>query len=222
MTRAGVSRDLGRGNRAGVTLSHDYTDYSFSNPARFGNVAPWNVVQRYGVAVPLSFALNDGWSVGVTPSLDWFRENGADAGDAFSWGGIVSSTKRFEQGNRLGFGMGVFDRIEETSVFPFLLVDWRLGDRWRLMNPLPAGPTGPAGLELEYRLDGGWNVGLGAAWRTTRFRLKEDGAVPNGIGEERGVPGVSSRNGKNRTLSRSSVFTSPGTECIGLLTRLVQ
>lgn len=188
MLRAGVSRGLGRGNRAGVTLSYDYTDYSFSNPARFGNAAPWNAVQRYGVSVPLSFGLDGGWSVGVAPSFDWFGERGADAGDAFSWGGIVSATKRFDDGNRLGFGVGVFDRIEETSVFPFLLVDWRLGDRWRLLNPLPAGPTGPAGLELEYRLDGGWNVGLGAAWRTTRFRLKDDGTVPNGIGEERGVP----------------------------------
>ena len=188
IVRMGVSGDLGRGNRAGVTLNYEYTDYSFSNPVRLGNVAPWNIVQRYGVSVPLSFGLSDGWSVGLAPSFDWFRENGADAGDAFAWGGIVSATRRFDNGNRLGFGMGVFDRIEETSVFPFLLVDWRISDRWRLVNPLPAGPTGPAGLELEYRLDSDWNVGLGAAWRNTRFRLSNDGPVPNGIGEERGAP----------------------------------
>lgn len=188
IVRMGVLGDLGRGNRAGVTLNYDYTDYSFSNPVRFGNVAPWNIVQRYGVSVPLSFGLSDGWSVGLVPSFVWFRENGADADDAFSWGGIVSATKRFDNGNRLGFGMGVFDRIEETSVFPFLLVDWRISDRWRLVNPLPAGPTGPAGLELEYRFDSGWSVGVGAAWRTARFRLSSDGPVPNGIGEERGAP----------------------------------
>jgi hypothetical protein len=188
IVRMGVLGDLGRGNRAGVTLNYDYTDYSFSNPVRFGNVAPWNIVQRYGVSVPLSLELSDGWSVGLAPSFDWFRENGADTGDAFTWGGIVSATKRFDNGNRLGFGMGVFDRIEETSVFPFLLVDWRFSDRWRLVNPLPAGPTGPAGLELEYRFDSGWNVGLGAAWRNARFRLSNDGPVPNGIGEERGIP----------------------------------
>ena len=188
IVRMGVMGDLGRGNRAGVTLNYDYTDYAFSNPVRFGNVAPWNTVQRYGASVPLSLGLSDGWSVGLAPSFDWFRENGADAGDAFTWGGIVSATKRFDNGNRLGFGMGVFDRIEETSAFPFLVVDWRISDRWRLVNPLPAGPTGPAGLELEYRLDSGWNVGLGAAWRNARFRLSNDGAVPNGVGEERGVP----------------------------------
>lgn len=186
--RAGVSGSLGQGNRASVTLNYDYIDSAFSNPVGFGGVAPWNVVQRYGVAVPLSFGLEEGWSIGFVPSFDWFRENGADAGEAFTWGGIVSATKRFDDGNRIGFGVGVFDRIEETRAFPFLLVDWRISDRWRLVNPLPAGPTGPAGLELDYRLDGGWNVGVGAAWRTQRFRLSEDGAVANGIGEERGVP----------------------------------
>ena len=139
--RAAFRVTFGRGNRAGVTLNHDYTDYSFSNPVRFGDAAPWSMVQRYGVSVPLSFGLSDGWSVGLATSFDWFRENGADAGDAFTWGGIVSATKRFDNGNRLGFGMGVFDRIEETSVFPFLLVDWWISDRWRLVNPLPAGPN---------------------------------------------------------------------------------
>ena len=155
--RAGVARDLGGGSGVGVTLNYDYTDYSFSNPVAFGGVAPWNVVQRYGVAVPLSFGLSDGWSVGFVPSVDWFRENGAKSGDSIVWGAIVSATKRFADGNRLGLGVGVYDRIEKTGVFPFLIVDWRLSDRWRLINPLAAGPTGPAGLELDYLLGGGWN-----------------------------------------------------------------
>jgi hypothetical protein len=188
IVRAGASNDLGRGSRAAVTLNYDYTDYSFTDPVRFGGVAPWNIVQRYGMSGLLSFGLSDGWGVGLVPSFDWFLENGAKADKALTWGGIVSATKRFDDGNRLGFGMGGFEGIEKTSIFPFLLVDWRINDRWRLMNPLPAGPTGPAGLEIEYRFDGGWNVGLGAAWRSTRFRLSKDGAVPNGIGEERGVP----------------------------------
>lgn len=186
--RAGAQRDLGGERRVGVTLSYDYTDYGFTNPTRLGGLAPWNTVQRYGVSVPLSFGLGGGWSLGLTPSVDWFRANGADTAEALTWGGIVSATKRYDDGNRLGFGLGVYDRLEETRVFPFLLVDWRLGERWRLLNPLPAGPTGPAGLELDYRLDNGWNIGFGAAWRSTRFRLDENGPVPNGIGEERGAP----------------------------------
>ncbi len=188
IVRAGVQRSFGGANLAGVTFNYDYSDYSFSSPAAFGGAAPWNVVRRYGVAVPMVFGVSDRWVLGVIPSLDWFRENGADQGESLSWGGVLSATRFFDGGNRLGLGVGVFQRLEKTSVFPLLLVDWKLGDRWRLVNPLPAGPTGPAGLELDYRLDGGWNVGLGAAWRTVRFRLSEAGPVANGIGEERGFP----------------------------------
>ena len=42
--------------------------------------------------------------------------------------------------------------------------------------------------EIDYRLDSDWNVGFGAAWRSTRFRLGTANAVANGIGEERGMP----------------------------------
>ena len=186
--RVGMLGDLGGGRRAGVVFNYDYTDYDFSNPQAFGGSAPWGAVQRYGAAAPLSMALKDGWNLSLTPSVDWISEKGADTGESLTWGAIVSATRFFADGNRLGFGLGLFDRLDETSVFPLLIVDWKLSERWRLTNPLPAGPTGPAGLELDYRFDGGWNVGLGAAWRTTRFRLSDTGPVARGVGEERGVP----------------------------------
>lgn len=188
LLRGGVSRDLGAGSRVGLTLGYDYSDYSFSGPLRFGGRAPWGSVQRYGIAVPLSLGLRDGWSIGATPSVDWFGETGANSGDALTWGSLFTATKRYDSGNRFGFGFGVFDRFEKTSVFPMVIVDWKLNDRWKLVNPLPAGPTGPAGLELDYRLDSDWNIGVGAAWRSTRFRLDSANAVANGVGEERGAP----------------------------------
>jgi hypothetical protein len=188
LLRAGVSTGLRGGHRAGVTLNYDYTDYSFGSPAAFGGRAPWGSIERYGFSLPLSYALQDGWSLGVAPSVDWFGERGADRGDSLAWGGLFTATRRYADGNRLGFGFGAFDRFEKTSVFPLLLVDWKLSQRWKLVNPLPAGPTGPAGLELDYRFDSDWNLGLGAAWRSTRFRLGTQNVVANGIGEERGVP----------------------------------
>lgn len=186
--RGGASYDFGGGTRAGLTLNYDYLDYSFSTPSSLGVRAPWGIVQRYGFALPLSFDVGDGWSVGAAPSVDWFRENGADNGESVVWGALVSGTKRFDDGNRVGLGVGVYDRIDTTAVFPFLIVDWRLGDRWRVINPVPSGPAGPAGLELDYQFDGGWTAGVGAAWRVLRFRLSETGPTPNGIGEERGAP----------------------------------
>jgi len=135
LLRAGISTAFRDGHRGGLNLSYDYTDYSFGAATAFGGRAPWSNVERYGFSLPLSYALQDGWSLGIAPS-----------------------------------------------------VDWKLSERWKLVNPLPAGPTGPAGLELDYRFDSDWNLGLGTAWRSTRFRLATNNAVANGIGEERGVP----------------------------------
>ena len=186
--RAGVLGDLGGGTRAGLVFNYDHADYEFTDPAAFGGVAPWGIVQRYGVAAPLSFTRPDGWSLGLTPSVDWIHENGADASESLSWGAIASAVRFFPGGDRIGVGLGIFERPGETRAFPLLIVDWRLSERWRLANPLPAGPTGPAGLELDYRFGGGWNLGLGAAWRSTRLRLSDDGPVPGGVAEEEGVP----------------------------------
>lgn len=186
--RAGATRDLGGGNRAGLTFSYDYFDFSFSNPTAFGGVAPWGIVQRYGIAVPLSFNMGNGWTAGVAPSFDWFKENGASTSDSLTWGATFSAIKRFDDGNVLGFGLGAFEGIEKTRVFPFVIVNWRLADRWRLVNPVPAGPSGPAGLELDYLINNDWSVGVGAAVRRMRFRLGENGPVRDGVGEERGIP----------------------------------
>lgn len=186
--RAGTSREFGAGHRGGITLNYDYFDYDFDNPVAFGGVAPWGTVQRYGFSLPFSFAMRDGWSIGVTPSFDWFREDGAKTSDSLIWGATFSAVKRFADGNVLGLGLGVFDRLEETSVFPFPIVNWRFSKHWRLINPIAAGPSGPAGLELDYLFDNGWTMGVGAAYRRTRFRLDETGPTPNGVGEISGLP----------------------------------
>lgn len=188
LMRAGASTALRGGHRAGVNLSYDYSDYAFGAATAFGGRAPWGSVERYGFSLPLSYALQDGWSLGLAPSVDWFGERGADSSESLAWGGLFTATKRYANGNRLGFGFGAFDRYEKTSVFPMVLVNWKLSERWKLINPLPAGPTGPAGLELDYRFDSDWNLGIGAAWRSTRFRLASNNVVANGVGEERGVP----------------------------------
>lgn len=186
--RGGTVRSFGGGTSAGITLNYDYTDYAFNDPVAFGGVAPWGVVQRYGFTLPLAYGLGDGWALGAAPSFDWFEENGASSIDALAWGATFSAVKRYANGNLIGLGLGAFDRIEETAFIPFPIVSWRFGQRWQLRNPLAAGPTGPAGLELDYLFDNGWTLGIGATYRKVRFRLSDSGPTPNGVGEFAGVP----------------------------------
>ncbi len=185
--RAGTSVGFGEGHRAGLALQYDLLDYDFSGGTAFGD-APWGEVERFGFSVPLLFSGAGGWSYSVTPSVETSREIGADSGESRVYGGIAGATRAFAPDQRLGFGVGVFNQFDETRVIPILIVNWRLNERWSLVNPLPAGPVGPAGLELDYRLDNGWRLGLGAAYRSLKFRLSETGPVPGGVGEQRGVP----------------------------------
>ena len=67
-------------------------------------------------------------------------------------------------------------------------MNWKINDRLRLSNPLRAGPAGPAGLELAWALNDTWELGAGGAYRSSRFRLRAGGAVPNGIGEVKFFP----------------------------------
>lgn len=126
--RGGASTTWGAGNRIGVTLSYDQYDYSFDNVSAFGAQAPWGDVRRYGVSVPVSWALSNDWSLTVAPSVDWFGEKSASNSESRVWGATVSGVKQFGGGNRLGVGLGGYDQIEKTSVFPVVIVDRRQSD----------------------------------------------------------------------------------------------
>ena len=123
-----------------------------------------------------------------SPSLEMSGESGADFDESLGYGAVAAAIRRFDENLRLGVGLGAFRRIDKNSFFPFLAVRWRITDRVTLANPFRAGPTGPAGLELVVDLGDGWEIGAGGAWRSYRFRLDREGAVPNGIGETEQLP----------------------------------
>ena len=206
---AGVFTSIGRrwdlDSRAtiGLRLSFDYEDWHFHDIAAFDGVQPWNQLFRAGISVPYSYTTDGGWRLTFSPTVVFSGESGADFSDALEYGAMVSGARRFGPDLTLGLGVGVYERIEQTRAFPFLIIDWRITDRLRLTNPLPAGPAGPAGLELSYALGSGWEIGIAGAFRSFRFRLDEKGPVPSGIGENEYIP-VVARIG--RELSDSLTF----------------
>lgn len=172
----------------GARLRLDYEDWRFDDPRGFGGVAPWTRLYRAGVSVPYGLETAGGWRWGLTPTIEYSGEAGARLEDALEYGFTASVSRDVRPDLTLGLGVGVFERLEDSSVFPFLIVDWRISERLRLTNPFAAGPAGPAGLELSYRLPSGWTAGVGAAYRSYRHRLDQDGPYPGGVGEHRFVP----------------------------------
>jgi hypothetical protein len=128
--------------------------------------------------------MNDGWSLFIAPQVEWYGESGVAAcEDALDYGAIFAASYRVSPKLTLGAGAGIFSGMSETKSFPYIAIDWKITEDLRLKNPPRTNPSGPAGLELSYRISEGWEIAAGAAYRSFRFRLDDRGVAPNGIGE---------------------------------------
>ncbi len=185
---AEITKRITASTNVGLSLLYDHEDFDFSGVTQFAGPSPWNEVHRVGAGLSYSHRLGQGWQLFIAPSIEYARESGADWSTALIYGGIVSAGKRISSDLTIGLGAGVFYRLEETQAFPYLMISWNISEQWRLANPLRAGPTGPAGLELTYAAATDWDLGFGSAYRSTRFRLDDQGVAPRGVGEVRGAP----------------------------------
>ena len=179
-----VSKDL----RLGLGLAYEYDEYDFSGLTKFPVAQPWSGVNRFGISFPVNYSFTDNWRLFVSPSVQWAGESGAEWDDALSYGAVAGISYKFRPDAIIGLGAGVYSNIEKTTVFPYITVNWQVTERLRIVNPFRTSPAGPAGLELAYAIDKYWETGLGAAYRSYRFRLEEDGPIANGIGEYKVVP----------------------------------
>ena len=173
---------------AGLSVRYQFAQWNFDQPKAFGGRAPWGDIRTPQIGATFLYAPAEDWRIVVAPTIEWSYEDGASAGDAQIYGAVLIASKVFSPTLTLGVGGAVFRQLYQNKAYPFITVDWRINDRWRLSNPLPAGPAGGAGLELTYQPRQGWEAGFGGAYRRTVFRLNDEGAVPGGIGEQSGTP----------------------------------
>ena len=171
-----------------TSLSYDREEYSFSDGNAFLLTGPWSQINRVGVSIRLRYTLNNQWSLDAGPVAQYAGETGAQFGDSLMYGGIIAAAYRVNPDLSVGFGAGVFSRFHETKIFPSLFVSWKITDRLRMGNGSPLGLIGPAGLELSYKLVDNWEAALGGGYRSSRFRLDQNGSTRGGIGENRSWP----------------------------------
>ena len=185
--RLDAGRQMTTHLKAGIGFSYDYEDWDFSGASGFRGV-PWGQIYRTGVSMSFLYTGVRKWALMVLPSLQSARESGSDWGDGLQTGAVLAASRAVSPKLMLGVGGGFFFGLEETSVFPFLVIRWQITEHLTLANPLRAGPTGPAGLELIYSFGKSWEVAAGSAWRSFRFRLDDQGLAPDGIGEVSFIP----------------------------------
>ena len=164
-------------------------NYRFEGPGIFNGPSAWDDVQTLSFAAPVRWGLDDRWMLFVLPSIRVMAEESADWGDAITGGGIAGASFKVNERLTLGPGIGALSQIEDSmSVFPVLLIDWKINDRLRLETGRGLGASQGPGLLLSYELDRDWSLLLGGRYERLRFRLSETGAVADGVGEDRGAP----------------------------------
>jgi hypothetical protein len=187
IVNASLTRQVNPEWSVGFNVGYQYESWSFSSPSAFGSTAPWGSINRPSAGFNVGYQAQPDLALFVAPQFEWDYETGASQ-NAQNFGAVLGATKVFSRDLILGVGAGVFRQIDETKVFPFLIVNWRIDDRWKLNNPFRAGPAGGAGLELVYAIDDNWDVAGGGTYRQYRFRLKDSGPNANGIGQNQGIP----------------------------------
>ena len=92
----------------------------------------------------------------------------------------------------IGPAIGAYSQLEDSGadVFPALLINWDINDRWNLNTGSGLGATGGPGLTLGYTINDSIKLALSARLESVQFRLDENGVSPNGVGEDESTPVV--------------------------------
>lgn len=187
--RAGGLYTFPSGNSAGISLSFGQLSYDFDDVG----AAPWGDINDLRISLPLRFRLSDTVNAFLAPSLRYDYEDGADMDDGMTWGAFGGVTWRINDRLTIGPGIGVFSELkddDDLTVFPALLIDWDIADRWNLSTGTGLGSTQGPGLSLNYAQSDALSFGLSVRSERVQFRLDDDGLAPDGTGEDSSFPVV--------------------------------
>ena len=188
---AGSGYNWTRRNAIALSVSYSYDDYSFSSgPAgQDSTITPWEGIHTLSLSLPVRWAVNERWSSFFIPSIQSTGESGADFSETITGGFLGGFTYRFGENLTIGPGLGVIAQLEDDpTIFPILLIDWKITDKLSLVTGRGRAATLGPGLTLNYRVNPAWTIGVGGRYEKLRFRLDSSAAAANGIGEDSSLP----------------------------------
>lgn len=173
----------------GFTAGYGLDDYDFSGGEGFAGLRPWGAVNSWRFSMPVRWSPNDKWTIFGFPTLRFAAERGADLSDGATAGALVGASYKVSDTLTIGPGLGVLGQIEDSvSIFPILVIDWKLTEELSLTTGRGLAATQGPGLVLQWRPSSNWDFGLGARYEKFRFRLDDSGVAPDGVGEDRSIP----------------------------------
>jgi hypothetical protein len=185
--KADARRRINSGSSIGFVFRYGYYDREFSGGG-FAALQPWGDTQRLALNTLFLAHLNDEWTYGIRPFVSSFSESGDINSDTVSYGVSIAAVSHWTSDRHLGLGIRAAHGIDgETKLLPFVIVNWRFNDQWRIRNPSEPDLIGAAGLELNYQPGERWELSLLGVYHSPDFRLDESGLAPGGIGEHEGA-----------------------------------
>ena len=172
----------------GVSASFGVFDYDFGDATQ----RPWDDIQDIRLSIPTRFRASETATVFLSPQVRWDYESGADRSDSTTYGLFAGVAWKISDSLTIGPAFGAYSQLEESGadVFPAILVDWDITDRWNLNTGAGLGATGGPGLTLGYKLSDTSRIALSARSESVRFRLDDKGLAPDGVGEDESIPVV--------------------------------
>jgi hypothetical protein len=176
------------GSSAGVSASFGLFDYDFGDVA----TRPWEDVRDIRLSAPMRIRASETTTIFVSPQVRWDYESGASKSDSQTYGVFAGVAWEISDSLTIGPAFGAYSQLEDSGaeVFPALLVDWDINDRWNLNTGSGLGATAGPGLTLGYTINDSIRLALSARLENVRFRLDDDGVAPGGIGEDESTPVV--------------------------------
>lgn len=188
-----ISHGYSTSYRDGVSLglSYSYDDYSFSGgaPQSIAGQSPWDKVHTLSLSAPVRKSFGDRWSGFFIPSVRSTGESSAQFSRTVTGGVFGGASYTVGPNLTLGPGIGIVTQLEESAtVFPVLIVDWKITKKISLETGRGLAATLGPGLTLNYQATPQYRFGFGGRYEKLRFRLDKNGDVPGGIGEETSIP----------------------------------
>ncbi|TCL09932.1 hypothetical protein BXY66_1999 [Shimia isoporae] len=165
----------------GVSASLGQSDYDF------GGGGPWGTVKENSIALSFSGQMGNGGRWFVAPSVRSRYDRGASSSDGRSAGLFAGISWRINDNLIIGPAFGAFEGLggDKYDIFPALLLDWRISDRWSLTTGPTIGASQGPGLSLRYDVAPDWGLTLSARSEKNRFAL-----AGGGVGQDSSIPVV--------------------------------
>jgi len=190
----------------GISVGGGNSSYDFNDLTATEGLTPWESIEDSRISITGRFGFGDTGTIFLIPTARYNGETDSKTSDGRSYGLYAAAAWRISESLTIGPGIGIFSRVEEgTRIFPLLVIDWDISERWNLSTGRGLAASQGPGLTLSYSLSHSWSLGITGRYEDIEFRLDENGPTPGGVGRDQSIPMVVSAIwGPNPTVKLSA------------------